>query len=240
MQRKLALPCPTTEAKKALMFFRPLLMLPAAMAMLLSHCAFPASPAVMAAARQHGLVDVRAAIPGIGVDLRYRTRRNVTGRPLYPRNMPCLLRASTAERLKQAQATLRAQGYGLLIWDAWRPTEVHQQLFASGSHHPGMFQDPDDGWSRHCGGVSVDATLVDAAGRELKMPTYFDENFERAASDLRPQDPVVRQNLHILHSAMRSAGLVPLPSEWWHFDDIDFLHNPVLVIKGKAIGISVR
>jgi D-alanyl-D-alanine dipeptidase len=65
----------------------------------------------IAKAREHGLVDVRQAIPGISVDLRYATRHNVTGRPLYPRDMPCLLRPSTLDRLKEAQATLRAQDH---------------------------------------------------------------------------------------------------------------------------------
>ena len=193
----------------------------------------------IAKAREHGLVDVRQAIPDISVDLRYATRHNVTGRPLYPRDMPCLLRASTVERLKEAQASLRAQGYGLLIWDAWRPSEAQEQLYSHGGG-TGMFLDPKVGWSRHCGGVSLDATLVDAKGRELPMPTYFDENLDHAASDQTPSDPIVRRNLHILHSAMSAAGLLPLPSEWWHFDDADFLQNPVLVIRGKDLGIKVR
>jgi len=193
----------------------------------------------IAKAREHGLVDVRQAIPDISVDLRYATRHNVTGRPLYPRDMPCLLRPSTLDRLKEAQATLRAQGYGLRIWDAWRPSEVQERLYSHGGS-TGMFLDPKVGWSRHCGGVSLDATLVDANGRELPMPTYFDENLDHAASDQTPSDPIVRRNLYILHSAMRAAGLLSLPSEWWHFDDADFLQNPVLVVRGRDLGIKVR
>jgi zinc D-Ala-D-Ala dipeptidase len=204
--------------------------------LLLSSCAM--GPITMAKAREHGLIDVRQAIPDISIDLRYSTRHNVTGRPLYPRNMPCLLRPSTVERLKEAQTTLRAQGYGLRIWDAWRPSEAQEKLYSHG-RSTGMFLDPKVGWSRHCGGVSVDATLVDAKGRELPMPTYFDENLDRAASDLMPRDPIVRRNLRTLHNAMRGAGLLPLPSEWWHFDDADYLQNPVLVIRGKDLGIEI-
>ncbi|MES2598309.1 MAG: M15 family metallopeptidase [Verrucomicrobiota bacterium] len=226
------------------MFSRTFLSLSAAATLLLTGCA--AGPGgwidqkqVLRAAQAKGLVDVRAAIPGIKVDLRYATRHNVTGRPLYPRNMPCLLRPSTLERLKQVQAALKTQGYGVKIWDAWRPPEV-QEMLVSQDGKSGMFLDPEVGWSRHCGGVSLDATLVDASGHELRMPTAFDENFAQAGSDQIPADPIVRQNLQVLHSAMRAAGLKPLPSEWWHFDDIDFISNPVLVIKGKAIGIHVK
>jgi zinc D-Ala-D-Ala dipeptidase len=247
MRRKLALPYQTTEAKKGHMFSRPFLMLSLGAALLPGGCALePAEHRsaiipgqAVAAAREYGLVDVRQSVPDIVVDLRYTTRQNVTGRPLYPRNMPCLLRPSTVEKLRQAQSVLAAQGYGLKIWDAWRPPEVQQVLFSRGGG-TGMFLDPKVGWSRHCGGISLDATLVDRDGREMRMPTYFDENLDQAGSDQTPSDPEVRRNLQLLHSAMRSAGLVPLPSEWWHFDDTDFLQNPVLVIWGRDIGIHVR
>jgi beta-N-acetylhexosaminidase/D-alanyl-D-alanine dipeptidase len=39
---------------------------------------------------------------------------------------------------------------------------------------------------------------------------------------------------------MREAGLMPLPAEWWHFDDIDFLYDPVPVIHGSVIGVPIR
>ena len=190
-------------------------------------------------AEKFGLVDVRQAVPGIVVDLRYTTRQNVTGQPIYPRQMPCLLLRSTAERLKLAQAALRAQGYGIKIWDAWRPMEAQEKLYAHGGK-TGMFLDPKVGWSRHCGGVSLDATLVDSAGREQVMPTYFDENLAHAASSLTSADPIVRRNLVLLHGAMSGAGLMPLLAEWWHFDDIDFLSDPVPVIRGRDLGVVIQ
>jgi len=193
----------------------------------------------IALARQYGLVDVRAAIPDIAVDLRYGTRRNVARRAIYPPEMPCLLRASTVERLRKAQATLRAQGYGLRIWDAWRPPEAQQVLYRHGGG-TGMFLDPRVGWSRHCGGVSLDATLVDLYGVEQRLPTYFDEDLGRAGSYQTPADPAIRRNLQILHGAMRGAGLVPLQAEWWHFDDRDYLNAPIPVVYGRSIGVNVR
>lgn len=185
---------------------------------------------------REGLVEVRDVVPNVSIDLRYTTAENVTGRPLYPANMPCLLRRSTAERLAVAQARLRAQGYGLRIWDGWRPPEAHQRLHDHGSR-TGLFIDPSGGWSRHCAGISVDATLVDAEGREQAMPTYFDENLAAAASDTRHPDPAVRRNLRLLHDAMEEAGLKPLPGEWWHFDDLEFLYTSIPVIWARDLGI---
>ena len=97
--------------------------------------------------------------------------------------------------------------------------------------------DPSGGWSRHCAGISVDATLVDAEGREQAMPTYFDENLAAAASDTRHPDPAVRRNLRLLHDAMEEAGLKPLPGEWWHFDDLEFLYTSIPVIWARDLGI---
>lgn len=198
--------------------------------LLLAACASPA--------RRQGMVDLRRSIPGISVDLRYATAQNVTRRPLYPPDMPCLLRASTAAKLKKAQTHLRAQGYGLRIWDAWRPMEVHQRLYDQGAH-TGLFLHPRSGWSRHCGGVSVDVTLVDRQGREQPMPTYFDEDLFQASSTRPSPDPIRRQNRAILHQAMIAAGFQPLPAEWWHFDDLDFLYHPVPVIKAQDIGVKL-
>ncbi|MDZ4289892.1 MAG: M15 family metallopeptidase [Prosthecobacter sp.] len=190
----------------------------------------------IAAAANVGLVDIRTAIPDIAVDLRYTSPRNITGRPLYPRNMPCLLRYCTMERLRHAQSILRAQGYSLRIWDAWRPPEVQQQLYNAGAA-TGMFLDPRVGWSRHCGGIAVDATLVDARGVEQRLPTTHDEDLEHASTHYSGSDPVIRRNLQILHGAMRTAGLEPLSGEWWHFDDRDFINSPIQVVTAWEIGL---
>lgn len=244
--RKLALRTPITEAKKAMMFLLrtvavvifPLLSASCTTGSLERRSAIVPNSAI-AKAHAYGLVDVRSAVPDISVDLRYATKHNVTQRPIYPRNMPCLLRASTLARVQQAQATLRAQGYGLRIWDAWRPPEAQNLLYQHGGK-TGMFLAPSVGWSRHCGGISLDATLVDLHGNEQRLPTYFDENLHAASSNLLPSDPLIRHNLVTLHQAMEAAGLKPLAGEWWHFDDIDFLYGSVPVITAAALGIQMQ
>lgn len=187
-------------------------------------------------ARQRGLVDVRSAIPGIDIDLRYGTADNVTGHAIYPSHMPCLLRSETAKKLKRAQATLRGQGYGLRIWDAYRPPEAQEALHKSGGS-TGMFLSPNAGWSRHCGGIAVDLTLVDAQGRAQRMPTGFDQDFAHAGINYRGGDPVVAQNLQVLKAAMKQAGFTQLESEWWHFDDAEYVSNPQPIVHGWRIGL---
>ena len=187
-------------------------------------------------ARKRNLVDVRTAIPGIAIDLRYATADNVTGQSIYPSHMPCLLRTETAEKLKEAQAILRAQGYGLRIWDAYRPPEAQEALHQAGGS-TGMFLSPNAGWSRHCGGIAVDLTLVDVHGQEQRMPTGFDQDFAHASRNYSGADPVVKQNLQVLQAAMKQAGFTQLESEWWHFDDAEYLNNPQPIVYGWQIAL---
>jgi D-alanyl-D-alanine dipeptidase len=172
-------------------------------------------------AQARNLVDVRAVLPDVVCDLRYATRENITKQVLYPKDMPCLLYASTAEKLRKAQATLRSQGYGLKIWDGWRPPEVQKALFEHGGY-TGMFTDPSITWSRHCSGTAVDVTLVDDKGRELEMPTKFDAGGPGCHYLAILKSEAVRQRRHALQMAMLQAGFSILDAEWWHFDDTDF------------------
>ncbi|MFM2167110.1 MAG: hypothetical protein RIS79_1481 [Verrucomicrobiota bacterium] len=192
----------------------------------------------VARARKYDLVDVRGLVPGVQIDLRYGTRRNIAGRALYPSGMPCLLRKATAEKLRQAQALLASKGCGLRIWDAWRPPEVHLLLLHHGGH-TGMFQGLDGGWSRHSAGLCVDVTLVDQTGNEMRMPTGFDEDFEHADAAYTGGDADIARNLALLQGAMRLAGFCTVSEEWWHFDDADFVNRGQRVIYASELGLPV-
>lgn len=188
-------------------------------------------------AKAHGLVDVRRYIPGLSVDLRYASADNLAQRALYPAGMPCLLREETAAKLKTAQGLLRAQGYGLRLWDAYRPPEVQETLsrVAADTH---LFLSPESlGWSRHCGGVAVDVTLVDTENREQRMPTGFDAPLKYAAANYQGKDKTIQNNLQILQKAMKEAGFTQVKGEWWHFDDGDFVQNPQPIVYGRDLGI---
>lgn len=196
----------------------------------------PSRAAEMAADR--GLTDIRTFIPDVAVDLRYGTRFNIAGRPLYPPAMPCLLKTSTAVKLKAAQAALRRQGYGLRIWDAWRPPEVQLSLVEKDGN-TGLFMDPKSAWSRHCSGTAVDVTLVDDKGVEQRMPTYHDEGGPRASYAYSGSDRTIQRNLYLLQKAMTDAGFAMIDTEWWHFNDTAFLTFEPPVIFGHEVGIHV-
>ena len=54
-------------------------------------------PAVSAAARAVGFIDVRSAVPDALIDLRYATANNFVGAPLYPPGARCLVHESLAD-----------------------------------------------------------------------------------------------------------------------------------------------
>jgi D-alanyl-D-alanine dipeptidase len=167
---------------------------------------------------RYHLVHVPDAVPGVHIDLRYRTSGNATGKPLYPPDMPCLLNRSAADKLRRAQQQLKQDGFSLKILDAWRPPEAHMALW-NAVKDPLYVVPPSDGLSLHCYGIAVDVTLVDLqTGRDAKMPSKFDEFSPRAKSVYTGPDKEIARNVTLLRSAMIKAGFRGIPDEWWHFD----------------------
>lgn len=175
---------------------------------------------------EHGLVDVQAIDPTIQVELKYATTDNVLGEPLYPWNARCFVRHEVAEALARVQARLREQGYGLKIWDGYRPLAAQKQLWQK-FPVPGFVANPATG-SNHNRGMAVDLTLVDQRGRQVDMPTPYDEFSERAARNYHGGTVRSRQHRQILQEAMLAEGFAGLMNEWWHFDYQHAKSYPVL------------
>lgn len=173
-------------------------------------------------------VDIKRLDPTIAIDLRYAGPNNFTHRPLYSPGMPALVRFSVAQRLVFAQKYLRAHGYGLKIWDAYRPAVAQQQLWEA-TRNNSYVADPKDGiGSMHTRGAAVDVTLVDRKGKEVAMPTEFDNFTPAAMLYYQGPNPVVRANLKLLQKAMARAGFYGLRTEWWHFCAADWTTYPPL------------
>jgi D-alanyl-D-alanine dipeptidase len=168
------------------------------------------------------LVDIKTVDPTILVELRYAMPDNITGRPLYTPDLPALVRPTTAARLVKAQKFLRAHHYGLKIWDAYRPLSAQMELWQR-AHDGAYVADPQNGnGSLHCWGVAVDATLVDEQGREVSMPTKFDEFSPAAMLRYQGDDPLVKWHLKVLQAGMRRGGFYGMRTEWWHFVAYDW------------------
>jgi D-alanyl-D-alanine dipeptidase len=180
-------------------------------------CAAQTAPTVQPGSRAtEPLVEISSVDPTILINLRYATTHNLFGHPIYPPGARAVIRASVAQRLKVAQAYLHARGYGLEIWDAFRPFNAQGALWAF-AQSAKFVADPENGHALHTWGVAVDATLVDAKGREAPMPSDFDAFSPAAALHYKGNNPVVAADLDLLLHAMGAAGFKGMHTEWWHF-----------------------
>lgn len=178
------------------------------------------------------LVDLKQAVPGLEVELRFATDKQFLKKAVYPFRkawgQPAL-----AERLRKAQAYLQPRGYRLKVWDAYRPMEF-QELFWQHVKNENFISHPRKG-GRHTRGTAIDLTLIDSAGQEIPMPTPYTEFSEKAFRDYAKLPSLLKANRLLLQQAMTQAGLEPLPTEWWHFDLPKWRTFPVLKLKGVTL-----
>ena len=175
-----------------------------------------------------------SAIPGIAVDLRYASARNFVGRDLYGALDCGWLHRQAAAGLAQAAARLAeaAPGHRLLVLDALRPHRVQIELwdFLDGTGLRQYVADPARG-SIHSFGMALDATLIDAAGRELDMGSGFDEMTELSHPKLEARHlasgaltPAQHRERELLRSALGAGGFRGIANEWWHFEMLEREH----------------
>jgi D-alanyl-D-alanine dipeptidase len=175
---------------------------------------------------QPDLVDVAGLVPDAVLDLRYATRENFMGRPLYP-EARCLLLRPAAERLARAAARLRRQGYRLVLWDCYRPLSAQREMWRA-NPRAGYVADPARG-SHHNRGAAVDLSLAAADGRRVEMPTPFDAFGPRAHADATEGiTEAARRHRHLLRAALEAEGFLVNPREWWHFAARDAWSHPLL------------
>jgi len=168
-------------------------------------------------------------IPDAIINLRYATTSNITHKPLYTAGIAAL-RPHALSALVRAADNLRKQSYRVVIWDAYRPPGVQEQLLAVCDDGDYVAQ-----ISNHCRGITLDMTLADNSGELLDMGTDHDEFSEKAhaGSPLITSKQV--ENRELLRNTMENAGFKQLPTEWWHFDYVSGLDEPVLSIRLEDI-----
>jgi zinc D-Ala-D-Ala dipeptidase len=195
---------------------------------------------VFASAEAPTLIDIQKLAPSIVIEMRYATTNNFTKTKLYP-VAQCLLCEPSAERLARVQKNLEKEGLGLKVWDCYRPVSVQKKLWDTVPDER-FVANPKNG-SKHNRGASVDLTLVDKQGRELPMPTEFDEFSEKAHRNFSDLPADILRNRNKLQQAMEAEGFIGLPTEWWHFDDPQWfqyalrdepLGDPALIADKKS------
>lgn len=201
----------------------------AALALVAVGCVALRPPRDREATRTPELVDLHRLDPTLRIDLRYATRDNFVGRAVYPPHARALLQRPAAEALARANARLADRGLALVVLDAYRPWSVTKLFWDLTPRAERDFvADPKQG-SRHNRGCAVDVTLADrTTGRELPMPSAYDEFTERAHPTYPGGTEAERANRDLLRQTMESEGFTVYDNEWWHFDWQGWQEYPVL------------
>ena len=187
-------------------------------------------------------VVITDVVPDVILEIRYYSTYNFVGERIDGYEAPiALMTWQAADSLKAVSDELKAQGYRLKIWDAYRPqravnhfirwAENLQDTAMKNVFYPmvdkSLLFEQGYIWahSSHSKGSTVDLTLVDAAtGKELDMGSPFDWFGDESHPDymggsLKEDGRWGRiyKNRQILWDAMLRHGFTMIDSEWWHF-----------------------
>ena len=174
-------------------------------------------------------------VPGIRWDAKYATWDNFTGRPVdgYLANRIVGTRA-LCEALRVARDEAAARGFGLLLWDGYRPQRAVDRFLA-------WSEQPDDGRTKprhyprlarpdmvelgyvarrsgHSRGSTVDLTLFHLDTGELSAMggdhDLMDPVSHHGAPGITAEEAWHRDQLC---TVMEAAGFERYDCEWWHY-----------------------
>jgi D-alanyl-D-alanine dipeptidase len=182
-----------------------------------------------------GFVFLDEALDGVRWDAKYATWDNFTGTPVdgYEVNRVAGSEA-LADALRDAKAHAGAMGFGLLVWDAYRPQRAVNRFLEwstqpeDGRTKPRFYPNLDragmfaNGYvarrSGHSRGGAVDLTLhrLDT-GELVPMGGRHDLMDERSHHGARGIHPAHAQNRRTLCEVMERSGFQRYDCEWWHY-----------------------
>ena len=175
-------------------------------------------PETLATGQRVELVDA-GSVSGLKIDSRYGRADNCFGAPLYS-NEKLYLGKEAAEALGRVQQHLAAYGYGLVLWDAYRPWSISKLAnLALPTDKKSLLEDPDTKGSAHNTGNAVDVSLyLLETGEQAEMISDFDEPSLRQFASYAGGTSRQRYLRQLLREAMELNGFRGIEMEWWHFD----------------------
>ena len=180
-------------------------------------------------------VTITDVVPDVILEIRYFGTYNFVGTRIDGYEEPtALLTRQAADSLKAVSDDVKAQGYRLKIYDAYRPQKGVDHFvrwaedIADTLMKPYFYPDLDKSVlfpqeyiclkSGHTRGSTVDLTLFDmATEKEVDMGGTFDWFGLESHPDFRGITEQQFQNRMILRQAMLRHGFKPFDTEWWHF-----------------------
>jgi len=184
-----------------------------------------------AAEWHEGFVYLSSIDPTIRQDMRYAGADNFTHAPVPGyKAAECVLTEKAARALAAVQADVARTGYGLVVYDGYRPAKAvnyfvqwaSQAGAADPMHNPHVARNHllSEGYigrkSDHSAGSTVDLTMTHN-GVPVDMGTSFDFFDPLAFTNARNVSATARANRRRLVAAMKRHGFENYSREWWHF-----------------------
>lgn len=194
-----------------------------------------------------GFVNITDVVPDAIIEARYFATYNFVGARVDGYLEPvALMTKEAAEALKAVSDDVKAQGYRLRIYDAYRPQRAVDHFVRWGKDladtlmKPYFYQNEDKAFlfergyiaetSGHTRGSTIDLTLFDmATGKDLDMGGVHDWFGIESHPDYGGNPDTEEytggaditeeqfRNRMILRKAMLGHGFKPYDCEWWHF-----------------------
>ena len=182
-----------------------------------------------------GFLYAKDLIPDLKEELRYCTENNFVGEAIDGYEKPVIIMTlKTAEALKEVQSKLKEAGYGLKIYDAYRPQQavnhfvrwakVENDTLMKHIYYPDVKKRQliPNGYiaskSRHSSGSTLDLTIINLkTGEELDMGSPYDFFGQKSWVKAPRLEKQQRENRDLLQKIMTKNGFRNYSQEWWHF-----------------------
>lgn len=185
--------------------------------LLLASCA-PKPPYEKGDFKTSDVVELVKLDATIHLDIRYATNNNIVGRPVY-KEARAFLQRPAAEAVVKVHEALKPLGYGLLIFDGYRPWSVTKLFWdITALENKKFVANPKEG-SRHNRGCAIDLSLYELeSGKEVEMTGQYDEMSDRSDINYTGGTAEQRQLRDLLKNKMEANGFTVYEYEWWHYD----------------------
>ena len=164
------------------------------------------------------LVDLKKLDDEFQLDIRYASTNNFMRSKFY-KNERAFFNMSAADRLIEAKNDLKELGYGIIIYDAYRPWFVTKMFWEGTPENLKHFVANPENGSSHNKGCAIDIGLYDIeTGESIVMISGYDEFTERAYPNYMGGSKKQRDIRDMLIQVMERNDFTVYEYEWWHFN----------------------
>ena len=164
------------------------------------------------------LVDLKKLDDEFQLDIRYASTNNFMRSKFY-KNERAFFNMSAADRLIEAKNELKKLGYGIIIYDAYRPWFVTKMFWEGTPENLKHFVANPENGSSHNKGCAIDIGLYDIeTGESIVMISGYDEFTERAYPNYMGGSKKQRDIRDMLIQVMERNDFTVYEYEWWHFN----------------------